>query len=153
TADRSYEQFGQTTEQREASARWRARPGARVSTELELTARRQSADQQLLGAPGYHRVLEGEEASLQAIFTPDARLRAVAAGDVSWTRPEGQALATQIVQVGPDLGLTLGPRGRAQVGARRAFSSGPPAVALLPTADPAGAPRWQGNARFDYRLL
>ena len=153
TADRSYEQFGQTTEQREMSARWRARPGPRVSTEIELTARRQSADQQLVGNAAYHRVLEGEEASVQAIFTPDARLRAVAAGDVSWTRPEGQPLATQVIQIGPDLGITLGSRGRGQVGARRAFSSGPPAVALLPTADPAGAPRWQGNARFDYRLL
>jgi hypothetical protein len=26
-------------------------------------------------------------------------------------------------------------------------------VALIPSAEPAGAPRWAGTARFDYRLL
>jgi len=35
---------------------------------------------------------------------------------------------------------------------RRAFISGPPALGLLPSADPAGAARWDGTARFDWRL-
>ena len=30
--------------------------------------------------------------------------------------------------------------------------SGPPPSVLLPTADPAGPPRWDGTARFDYRV-
>jgi hypothetical protein len=35
---------------------------------------------------------------------------------------------------------------------RRAFITGPPALALIPSIDPAGAPRWEGSARGDYRL-
>jgi len=151
-ADRSFDQFAQTTDQRELSARWRARPGPRVSAEIELTARRQAADQQAI-ATAFHRVLEGREASAQLILTPDARLRLVGAADVNWTRPEGQIDATRIIQVGPDLGVTVGHKGHGEISARRAFQSGPPAVALIPTADPAGAPRWQGTSRFDYRLL
>ena len=141
TADRSFDNFAQSTDQRELSGRWRARPGARVSIEVELTARRQSADQALSSLAGYHRVLEGREVSAQLILTPDARLRMVGATDVSWTRPAGQEIATRIIQVGPDLGVTVGRRGHGEFSARRAFVSGPPAVALIPTADPAGAPR------------
>jgi hypothetical protein len=56
------------------------------------------------------------------------------------------------VKIGPDLGVALGPAGRAELTARRAFVSGPPALGLLPSADPAGAPRWEATARLDYRV-
>jgi len=46
----------------------------------------------------------------------------------------------------------VGARGRAEVSLRRAFITGPPAVSLLPSADPAGFARWDGTARFDLRL-
>jgi hypothetical protein len=38
------------------------------------------------------------------------------------------------------------------VSARRAFIAGPPAVSLLPTAEAAGASRWDGSMRVDYRV-
>ena len=98
-------------------------------------------------------MIEGREASAQVIFTPDPRWRLAGAGALSWTRPAGRDQSTRVIQVGPDLGVTIGRRGHGELSARRAFSSGPPAVALIPSADPAGAPRWQGTSRFDYRLL
>ena len=49
--------------------------------------------------------------------------------------------------------MAVGRRGHGDLSLRRGFASGPPAVALIPSADPAGVPRWQGTARFDYRLL
>ena len=70
-------------------------------------------------------------------------------------RPEGAggALgATQTVRIGPDLGLAVGPRGRLELSARRAFITGAPPTALVPSADPAGAPRWEGSSRLDYRV-
>ncbi|HEY6196467.1 MAG TPA: hypothetical protein VI504_15655, partial [Candidatus Eisenbacteria bacterium] len=41
---------------------------------------------------------------------------------------------------------------RAELTLRRAFVSGPPALGLLPSAEAAGAARWDGTARFDWRL-
>jgi hypothetical protein len=48
--------------------------------------------------------------------------------------------------------LTLGARMHAGASVRRAFVSGPAAVSLIPTVDPAGPPRWEASARADYRL-
>ena len=152
-ADRSFGNFAQTTDQREANARWRARPATVMSTEVEVTARRQSADQALIGLASSHRVIEGRQLDTRLIFTPDARLRLAAVGTLGWTKPEGQIDATRVIEVGPDLGVTVGRRGHGEFTARRAFIQGPPAVALIPSADPAGSPRWQGTSRFDYRLL
>ena len=75
------------------------------------------------------------------------------AASLDWSRPQGQSLATRTLLIGPDLGVSVGRSGRIELTARRAITSGAPAFALIPTADPAGAPRWQGTSRFDYRLL
>jgi hypothetical protein len=152
-ADRSFDNFAQTTDQREANVRWRARPASAFSTELEATARQQSADQILIGLAQSHRVIEGRQLDTRLIYTPDARFRLAGVTTLGWTRPEGQIDDTRVIEIGPDLGVTVGKRGHGDFSARRAFTSGPPAVALIPTADPAGSPRWQGTTRFDYRLL
>jgi hypothetical protein len=152
SADRSDANFAQTLDQRSLSARWRTRPAAAWSSEIEGRWTRSVASQELAGLGGYARTLFEQGASAQLIFTPDAGLRAVAALDAGWSRPEGQIEMTRTVRVGPDLGLAVGLRGRLETSIRRAFISGPAPVSLLPTADPAGAARWQGSSRFDYRV-
>jgi len=72
--------------------------------------------------------------------------------EATWSRGEGQPLATRTVRLGPDLGLALGARGRAETSLRRSFISGPPPLSLLPTLDPVGAPRWEVTSRLDYRV-
>jgi hypothetical protein len=152
TADRSYENFAQTLDERSLAARWRARPGAALTSEVEARLKRQAATQQIAGSRPYERTL-GEEGALgQLIWTPGARLRAVAALEASRTRPEGQSEYTRTVRIGPDLGLAVGSRGRADLSVRRSFVSGAPPVSIIPTSDPAGAPRWEGTGRFDFRM-
>ncbi|MEK7823713.1 MAG: hypothetical protein AAB290_01580 [Candidatus Eisenbacteria bacterium] len=159
SGDRSYANFAQTLDRRTASARWRARPAASLSSDVEARWKRDQAGQSLLTGALYRRVLREVGATAQLVYTPDARLRAAASLDAGWLRPESGSTgvataveATRTVRVGPDLGLALGPRGHLGLNARRAFVSGPPAVALIPSIDPAGAPRWEGSARADYRL-
>jgi hypothetical protein len=156
SADRSFENFAQTVDGQTASARWRARPAATLSSDVEGRWKRDEAGQALLIGTPYRRVLREVGATAQLVYTPDARLRAAGSLDAGWVRPEtgstGAVEATRTLRVGPDVGLALGPRGHLEVSARRAFISGPPAVALIPSIDPAGAPRWEGSARADYRL-
>ena len=152
SADRGDQNYAQTLDERRASARWRVRAGATLSGEVEGRWSRRAAAQELVGGAGYGRTLLDQGGTAQLIFTPDARLRAVAAAEAVWSRPEGQAAFTRTVRVGPDVGLALGSRGRAEASARRAFITGPPALSLLPTLDPTGAPRWEVQTRFDYRV-
>ena len=56
------------------------------------------------------------------------------------------------MRVGPEVGFPVGRRGHAEASVRRAFLAGPPPSSLLPSLDPAGAPRWEGQARVDYRV-
>ena len=156
--DRSYENFAQTTDGRVLTARWRARPAATVSSDVEGRWKRDEAGQAGLTGTPYRRVLREAGVTTQLVFTPDARLRAVAALDAGWSHPEAGGTGitdpsvTRTIRIGPDLGVALGPRGHLDVTARRAFVSGAPALALIPSIDPAGAPRWEGSARADYRL-
>jgi hypothetical protein len=90
--------------------------------------------------------------ALQLVWTPDPKLRASAVVDAAWSRPAGQHGFTRIVRVGPDLGRSVGSRGRVELSARRAFVSGPPPAGLLPGPDPAGGPRWEASARADVRV-
>ncbi len=152
SADRAFANFAQTTDDRQASARWRARPGAVVSTEVEGSLRRQQAVQQLTGGGTYARTLEDVGGTGNLIYTPDARLRAVGALELSWSRPEGAVERTRTLRLGPDFGVALGGRGRAEVTIRRAFITGPPPQSLLPTAERAGAARWDASSRLDYRV-
>ncbi|HET7224123.1 MAG TPA: hypothetical protein VFK69_00310, partial [Candidatus Eisenbacteria bacterium] len=152
SADRSDVNFAQTEDDRTASLRWRGRASAAWSIETEGHLKRQSASQALLGATGYGQTLLDRGGTGQLVWSPDARLRAAGVVELSWDRPAGQTEPTRTLRLGPDVGLTLGAKGRADVSVRRAFESGPPAVALLPSAIPAGAPRWQGTTRLDYRV-
>jgi hypothetical protein len=82
----------------------------------------------------------------------------VGVGEATWARPENvSAVAgggtTRTIRVGPDLGMGVGRGGRLELTGRRSFLSGAPALSLLPTPDPADAPRWEGTARFDLRLI
>lgn len=151
SADRSYNDFAQVSDQRSGSLRWRARPGATTTLETELRAQWQQASQQAL-ASRYDRTLIEDAAATRFEWQPKAGLRAAAVADLSFSRPQGQAEATRTLRLGPDLGAPVGARGRAELTARRAFVTGPPALTLLPGVDPAGAPRWEGTARFDLRL-
>jgi len=152
TADRSFGNFAQTTDDRQGSARWRARPGPLVTTEVEADVRRQEAAQAVTGGATFSRTLENLGGTGNLVYTPDARLRAAAALEVTFSRPAGSAERTRTVRLGPDLGVALGAKGRAQLALRRAFLSGPPVVSLLPTADPAGPARWDASANVDYRV-
>ena len=152
TGDRAYDNFAQTLDDRTLSARWRARPSGAVSTELEARHRRREAAQTFALATAYARTLVEQTAVGQLVYTPGTKLRAVAVMELTRARPEGEKAFTRTLRVGPDLGYAIGRRGRAELTARRAFVSGPPAVNLLPSADPAGSPRWEATARGDYRV-
>jgi hypothetical protein len=155
SGDRSYGNFSQTLDTRTASARWRVRPGPALSAEIEGRLKRDEAGQSLLTGTPYRRVLREVGSEAQLVYAPDAGLRAAASLDAGWVRPAesaGGGASTRTVRVGPDLGLALGPRGHLEVSVRRAFLAGPPPLALLPSIDPAGAPRWDGSVRADYRL-
>lgn len=157
SADRGFTNFAQTLDNRSATVRWRTRPAAAWTTEAEGRWKRNEAGQSLISGAPFRRVLGERGAVAQLVWTPDARLRAAAQLDAGWVRPEdgqGGALdaATRTLRVGPDLGFAVGARGRIELMARRAFVSGPPPLALVPSIDPAGAPRWEGSARGDYRL-
>jgi hypothetical protein len=152
TGDRSYDNFSQTLDDRTLSALWRTRSGPVVGTELELRTRRRVAAQTLAGSVGYARTLIDQTGTGQLVYTPGAKLRAVAALELTRSRPEGATEYTRTIRLGPDLGYAFGKRGRAELKLRRAFVSGPPAVNLLPTSDPAGVPRWEASARADYRV-
>jgi len=151
-ADRAFENFAQATDDRIAALRWRVRPAASWTAEWESRLKRQEAAQSLAGAGGYRRVVTEGGGALSVAWTPDPALRAVATVDAAWSRPEGGRGFTRIVRAGPDVGRSIGARGRIEVSARRAFVSGPAPVGLLPGPDPAGGPRWEASARADVRV-
>jgi hypothetical protein len=151
-SDRGYENFAQISEERRASTRWRARPATGWTTELEGRWDRREATQLLGSSSAFRRVLDEGGVVGQVSLAPDARRRVAANADASWLRADGGTGWTRTVQLGPDASLAVGPRGSMELSARRALQWGAPAVSLLPSADPAGAPRWQGSARLDYRV-
>jgi len=153
TADRSLENFAQTVDETNATLRWRPRPAPAWTAEVEARWKRQEALQALSSGGGFGRTLVESGALAQLVYTPDARLRAAMSIDAGWLRPEQAAAAeyTRTVRIGPDFGVSIG-HGRLETLVRRAFVSGPPALGLLPSADPAGAARWEGTTRFDQRV-
>ncbi len=152
TVDRSFSNFAQSLDDRSASGRWRGRPSPQFAVELEARARRRAADQELSGGTAYRRVLEEQGGLVQAVYTAGSRLRAVGVVDATWSRPDGQSERSRTLRIGPDLGAAVGERGRLELSARRIVHAGVPAVDLLPTPDPLSQLRWEGSARFDYRL-
>lgn len=157
SADRSYSNFAQTTDQRTAQLRWRVRPGTTVTVESEGRMRWQRAEQRVTGGAAFARTLQEPGAQATVAWQPGARLRADGAFEASWSRPEAVAGAaavpfTRTLRAGPDVGLSVGARGRLDLSARRAFVSGPPVLGLIPSVDPAGAPRWDATARADVRV-
>lgn len=150
--DRLFEGFSQTTDLRSGQLRWRARPTSSATLESEARIQWQQASQQAFVGGRFDRTLVEQGANAQFVLQPSTGLRAAAVADLSWSRPQGQLESTRTFRVGPDLGVNVGSRGRADLTVRRAFVSGAPAVALLPSADPAGSARWDGTARFDLRL-
>ncbi len=151
-ADRTYGNFAQATDQRTGALRWRARPGTATTLEAQAQFQWQRAEQSVVGGASYARTLLDQGGTGQFVWQPGPALRAAGVFELDFARPEGQVEATRTIRLGPDLGAAVGPRGRAEVSVRRAFVSGPPAVALLPSADPAGFARWDANLRFDLRL-
>jgi hypothetical protein len=152
SADRTVENFAQITDQRTGALRWRTRPSPGTSTEVEGTVNWQRAEQQIVGGASFSRTLIAEGGTAQFIWQPSGGLRLVGAAEADWSRPISQPEFTRTLRVGPDAGVSVGRGGRVELTVRRAFISGPPALALLPSADPAGAARWDGTARFDWRL-
>src|SRR5262249_44712082 len=152
SADRAFDNFAQTLDQRTAALRWRARPTTIVTTEVEGTWQRQAAQQSLIGVNGLDRTLLDSGGNGQVVVTPTSKLRAAAVAEALWSRPEGVEQQTRTLRIGPDLGFDVGARGHAELSARRGFVAGAPPVSLLPTRDPAGPPRWETSTRFDLRL-
>ena len=151
-ADRTFENFAQATDQRTGSLRWRTRPTPTTSTEAEARVQWQRADQALANGASFARTLVDQVASAQWVWQPGAQLRLAGAMDATWSRVPGQPQATRTLRLGPDAAVGVGKTGRAELIVRRAFVSGPPALGLLPSAEAAGAARWDGTARFDLRL-
>ncbi len=151
-ADRSFENFAQTTDQRTGSLRWRTRSGAAVVVESEARVQWQRATQAFANGAAFARAVVDQVAQSQLVWQPNARVRAAGTAEATWSRPLGQPRFTRTLRLGPDLGLGVGARGRIEAQVRRAFVTGPAAVSLLPSADPAGAPRWDASGRFDLRL-
>jgi hypothetical protein len=153
SGDRGFTNFAQTLDARSASLRWQTRPGPALSTEVEGRWKRDEAGQTLLSGATYQRALREVGANGQIVYAKDARLRLAAVGDAGWSQPvDGSAEATRTIRIGPELGLAIGPRGHLDLSARRAFFAGPPPQSLVPAVGPAGAARWEGTARADYRL-
>ncbi len=150
--DRLFVGFSQTTDLRTGQLRWRARPTSTATLESEARVQWQQASQQASLGGRFDRTLVEQGANAQLVLQPSTGLRAAAVVDLAWARPQGQLESTRTLRLGPDLGVNIGSKGRADFSVRRAFVSGAPAVALLPSADPAGAARWDGTARFDLRL-
>jgi hypothetical protein len=119
---------------------------------VEATIDWQRAEQRNTGGASFGRTLVDQGGTAQLIWQPSGSLRLVGAGEASWARPVGQPEFTRTVRLGPDAGMSVGKGGRIELSVRRAFISGPPPIGLLPSADPAGAARWDGTARFDLRL-
>jgi len=151
-ADRTVSNFSQTTDQRTGALRWRSRPSPGTSAEVEARIDWQRAEQRISGGASFSRTLVDEGGTAQFIWQPSGTLRLVGAMDATWSRPISQPDFTRTIRVGPDAGMSVGRGGRVELSVRRAFISGPPALGLLPSADPAGAARWDGTARFDWRL-
>jgi hypothetical protein len=152
TADRTYGNFAQTNDQRLGSLRWRVRPGAALTVESNAQVNWQSASQQIPGAGQYARTIVDEAGSSQLAWQASTSLRIAGTLELDRSRPLSQREATQTVRIGPDVSAGIGSRGHADFTLRRAFESGAAAVALLPSAEPAGFARWDGTARFDLRL-
>jgi len=151
-ADRSFEGFAQTTDLRSGTLRWRARPTPAWSLESEGRAQWQQAEQTASGAGRFARTITEQGVLAVAAWQPNSAWRAAWAVDAGWARPAGAIESTRTLRLGPDVAFSLGTRGRSEFTLRRAFLSGPEAVSLLPTADPAGAPRWEGSVRTDLRM-
>lgn len=152
TGDRSFDNFAQSQQQETGELRWRMRFSGVWSAEFQGHAARQEAAQTILAGTAYARTLFEQGGSTQWIFQPGDRLRSAAVLDASWSRPEGVTEMTRTLRVGPDVSFALGARGRMSLTGRRAFITGPASVGLLPSADPAGAARWDGSANVDLRV-
>jgi hypothetical protein len=156
SGDRGFTNFAQTQDSRAATLLWRTRATSVVSSEVEARWKRDEAGQVLGGGLPFRRRLGETGAVASLIYAPDARLRAAASLDAGWVRPEADdgtaGDATRTLRVGPDLGVAVGARGHVDVSVRRAFVSGAAPLALVPGIDPAGAPRWDGTVRGDYRV-
>jgi len=150
--DRTVANFSQATDQRTGALRWRARPGLSTSAEVEATIDWQRAEQAIAGGARFERTIIDQGGTAQIVWQPSGTLRLVGATEASWARPVGQQDFTRTLRLGPDAGVSVGKGGRVELSVRRAFISGPPALGLLPSADPAGAARWDATARFDWRL-
>ncbi len=151
-ADRTFENFAQTTDHRSGSLRWRARPGTTTSAEAEARVQWQRAAQSFAAGAAYGRTLVDQVASALWVWQPGAQLRLAGALDLTLSRALGQGEATRTLRLGPDAAMGVGKSGRAELVVRRAFVSGPPALGLLPSAEAAGAARWDATTRFDWRL-
>jgi hypothetical protein len=152
SADRTFANFTQSSDQRTGALRWRVRPGVPFTLETQAQVQWQNATQQVPGVSVYSRTLVDETASSQFAWQARPALRMAGTLELDRSRPQGQREFTRTVRVGPDVSAGVGARGHAELALRRAFVSGPAAVSLLPSADPAGFARWDGTARFDLRL-
>jgi hypothetical protein len=142
-ADRTFVNYAQTTDQRSGSLRWRLRPGTTTSAEAEARIVWQRAAQAFSAGANFGRTLVDQGGNARVVWQPGPAMRATGVMEATWSRALG---------VGPEASIGVGRAGRADVSARRAFISGPPALGLLPSAEPAGAPRWDVTGRFDYRV-
>lgn len=152
SADRTYQNFAQTLDDRSLTARWRIPRGKRWGGEVEGRAKRQSAEQALLGASGFARTLDELGGLGRVVVGGEQRVRVTGTLEGVLTRPAGALEATRTIRAGGELAIPVGARGRGEISARRHFFSGPALLDLLPTADPLGTLRWDGGGRFDYRV-
>jgi hypothetical protein len=118
SAPTSFTNFAQTQDIRQATLRWRARPAAAWTTELESKVIRSATSLGLAAEIG-RAVREGGLTGRLG-FSPGATFRLALVGDGSWARREGSGdpLSTAWT-FGPELGLTLFRMGRLELSSRR----------------------------------
>lgn len=151
TADRSFANFAQVQDVRLGTLRWRGRPAAGWTAEVEGKLERSAALQ--TGGSRFERVVRGGGGVVTVGYSPSARLRAAWVSDLGWAREEGAGTgASTVWKSGPDFGLSLLGQGRLELSGRRTLTRGESVNAALPFGDPLGALRWESSARFDYRL-
>jgi hypothetical protein len=151
SSDRSFTNFAQTQDIRQATLRWRARPTAAWTTEVEGKAIRSATSLGLAAEIG--RAVREAGLTGRLGFSPSAAFRLALVGDGSWARREGSTdpLSTALT-FGPELGLTLFRQGRLELTSRKTVLQGEPLSADLPFGDPLGTVLLESTGRFDYRL-
>lgn len=137
SADRTYANFAQTTRPAQRLGALARAPSAGTVLESEARVQWQRATQAFAGGASFARARWWTDpgACRLGVAAGHAPARGGHGGGGLLRRRSGRR-RSRAIRLGPDLGVSIGPRGRAELSARRAFITGPPAVSVLPARAP-----------------